>query len=62
MKLSHPLSVRVCCVCVYIQPAAASAGALVPSGGSAVATRSNSGPVSGAGNVGIRRAEIKQGI
>ena len=37
------------------------AGAVVVSSGSAVATRANSGPVSGVGNVGIRRAEIKQG-
>lgn len=47
-------------------PAAASAppqaGAVVPSTGMSVATRSNSGAVSGIANVGIRRAEIKQGV
>lgn len=42
--------------------APSSSGAVVPSGGSAVATRSNSGPISGVGNVGIKRAEIKQGV
>ena len=36
-------------------------GAVVASTGMAVATRENSGPVSGMANVGIRRAEIKQG-
>ncbi|XP_064382643.1 syntenin-1-like [Halichondria panicea] len=37
-------------------------GAVVPSAGTAVATRENSGPVTGIANVGIRRAEIKQGV
>lgn len=37
-------------------------GAVVPSGGSAVAKPSNSGAVTGVANVGIRRAEIKQGV
>lgn len=47
----------------YRPPAPAHpAGAVVVSSGSAVATRANSGPVSGVGNVGIRRAEIKQGV
>ena len=40
---------------------ASSGGAVVASSGTAVATKSNSGPVSGIANVGIRRAEIKQG-
>jgi syntenin-1 len=35
---------------------------VVVSGGNAVATRANSGPVSGLANVGIRRAEIKHGV
>lgn len=40
-------------------------GAIVPSGGNAVVPATGSGaiaPVSGSNNVGIRRAEIKQGI
>ena len=41
------------------QPSPAS-GAVVAAS-SSVATRANSGPVSGVANVGIRRAEIKQG-
>ena len=40
---------------------APTSGAVVVSGGNAVATRANSGPVSGLANVGIRRAEIKHG-
>jgi syntenin-1 len=35
---------------------------VVASSGTAVATKSNSGPVTGVANVGIRRAEIKQGV
>ena len=35
---------------------------MVVSSGTAVATKSNSGPVTGVANVGIRRAEIKQGV
>jgi len=47
-----------------VQPTAPGpqAGAVVPAAGTAVATRSNSGAVSGIANVGIRRAEIKQGV
>jgi syntenin-1 len=45
-----------------MQPAAPTSGAVVASSGTAVATRANSGPVSGVANVGIRRAEIKQGV
>jgi syntenin-1 len=41
---------------------APTSGAVVVSGGNAVATRANSGPVSGLANVGIRRAEIKHGV
>lgn len=40
-------------------------GAIVPSGGNAVVPATGSGaiaPVSGSNNIGIRRAEIKQGI
>lgn len=44
------------------QPPAPTSGAVVPSAGTAVATPSNSGAVSGVANVGIRRAEIKQGM
>ena len=36
-------------------------GAVVPSRGMAVAKPSNTGAVSGVANIGIRRAEIKQG-
>lgn len=36
--------------------------AVVPVAGTEVATRSNSGAVTGISNVGIRRAEIKQGV
>ena len=46
-------------LCDYVQ--APTSGAVVVSGGNAVATRANSGPVTGLANVGIRRAEIKQG-
>ena len=46
-------------LCDYAQ--APTSGAVVVSGGNAVATRANSGPVTGLANVGIRRAEIKQG-
>ena len=60
------------CVCVCVcdpvsppplppQTAATQSQAVVPSAGTAVATRANSGVVSGIANVGIRRAEIKQG-
>ena len=46
-------------LCDYAQ--APTSGAVVVSGGNAVVTRANSGPVTGLANVGIRRAEIKQG-
>lgn len=46
----------------YRATAAAASQAVVPSAGTTVATKSNSGPVSGLANVGIRRAEIKQGV
>ena len=45
----------------HTQPPMPGGGAVVPSAGTAVATRENSGPVTGIANVGIRRAEIKQG-
>lgn len=38
------------------------ATAVVPVAGAAITTRSNSGAVTGVANVGIRRAEIKQGV
>lgn len=44
-----------------LQQMAPQATAVVPVAGTAVATRSNSGAVTGVANVGIRRAEIKQG-
>lgn len=46
----------------HYRPPPGPSGAVVPSAGTAVATRENSGPVSGMANVGIRRAEIKQGV
>lgn len=43
------------------QTTTSTAGAVVASRGTAVAKPSNTGAVSGVANVGIRRAEIKQG-
>ncbi|KAL5456897.1 hypothetical protein EMCRGX_G034124 [Ephydatia muelleri] len=46
----------------YRAQIAPQATAVVPAAGTALATRSNSGAVTGVANVGVRRAEIKQGV